>query len=124
MKLLSGFLASIVTSFWVVHQRVESPRLPNPLEHKTNITMYYTAHNQSILENHIWVAAKSIEDNTNFLNISDITALPKSDFTIKFITVPETFHFTPRVIQLAKQWCPECLPQDVIVKWISQLSKG
>lgn len=120
MKLLSAFLSSIVTSCWFVHKTYNTQVvMPNPLEYKPNVTLFYTAHNQSDLDNHIWVASKSIEDNVNFLDFrKNNKTMPDVDFTIEFIKTPERITFGPKTSELIIKFCVDCLPQQVISDWI------
>lgn len=123
MKLLSIFLSGIVTGIYYIsrHDPVVTPtKLKNPLYHDPNVNIYYTAHNQSNIENYIWVAAKSIEDGTNYFMFHNFSSynMPDSNFTIEFITLPEIYNFSPGVTNLTTMWCPECLPREVILGWV------
>lgn len=125
MKLLSAFLSSIVTSIYFItrHQNDFSnpTRFKNPLYHDSDVNIYYTAHNQSSIENFIWVAVKSIDDGTNYFMFQNSSSynMPDSDFSIEFITLPEKYNFSPGITNLTTAWCSECLPRDVILEWIT-----
>lgn len=125
MKLLSAFLSSIVTSiFFITRHQSEldnMTKLKNPLYHNPDVKIYYTAHNQSSTENYIWVAAKSIEDGTNYFMFHNSSSynMPDSNFTIEFITLPKIYNFSPGITNLTTAWCPECVPRQVILEWIT-----